>query len=178
MGRWPVGPEGPTAELPGQKPSPSRARVTSRELYIDAVGVRKACRHLAGHGDRPVPPAGATERDHYLRSSVVPIVWNRRAERFFEVVEQLLGGGLFQDVIAHSRVASIQGTQLFDPVRIVEEPHVDDPRRAIWNSVLVTKRKTRDEEAVARAQRMRKLSQLSDVNAMVGPVVTPTGPAV
>src|ERR1700737_1836753 len=50
--------------------------VSRRDLNIHAVDFRKPPGHLAGHRDGPMPAAGASECNHELRASVVPVVRN------------------------------------------------------------------------------------------------------
>src|SRR4029077_8600248 len=103
---------------------------------------------------------------------------NRRAQGALEVVEQVPRRRLGDDELAHSCVAPVERAQLVDPVRVVEKPDVDHPRSAVWNAPLVSEGQTRDQHPVARAQLLRQLAQLGDIDAMVGTIMAAPGLAV
>ena len=75
-------------------------------------------------------PTRASERDDELRAAAFAIVRNCRHQRTFEIVEQLLGGRLVHNEVAHAWIAPVERLELLHPIRIVQEPDVDDPRGA------------------------------------------------
>ena len=88
-----------------------------------------------------------------------------------QVVEEVLGSLLADHEIAHARIPAVERSQLVHPVRVVQQPNVHDPCRAIGNAALVTEGQARDEHPLARLELLCKLAQLRDVDPMVGAVV-------
>src|SRR6202049_2882048 len=156
-------------------PPRTRARVTSRrlrqisrdELDVDVIEAFEARGHLSRHRHRPMAPTRASEGNDELRAAPFAIVRNCRHQGAFEIVEQLLGCGLVHDEVVHAWVAPVERLQLFDPVRIVQEPDIHHPRSAFGYSAFVSEGKARDEQLLARPQLLSQLTQLRDVYSMV-----------
>src|ERR1700686_4055936 len=119
--------------------------------------------------------SGASESDHEVGSPPLAVVRCRGTQRFLQVAQQLLRGGLLDHVLTHWGITPVQGTQLVDPVRVFEQPDVDHPRRAVGDAVLVAEGKARDEQALSRTQLLRQLLQLRDVHPMVRAIVAAAG---
>src|SRR2546425_2566139 len=127
----------------------SHVEVAGGELYIDAFHALEPRSHLLRHRHRTMPAAGASECDDEPRAAALAVMRKRVTERALQVVEEIARRRLLQHELAHARVAAVQRTQLVDPVRVVEQPHIHYPRGAVRYAPLVAERETGDEHPLA-----------------------------
>lgn len=121
---------------------------------------------------------GASEGDDQVGAAALAVMRNRGREGSLEVVQELLRRRLADDEVPHAGIAPVERAELLDPVRVFEEPDVHHPGRSIRDAVLVTKRNAGQEKALARPELLGELSQLCDVDAVMGALVAAAGPPV
>src|SRR3989475_4351578 len=146
-------------------------QIARGELDVDSIQALQPRGHLSGHRDRPMPPSRAAEGDDELGPTALAIVRQRVFHGALEVVEQFLRRRLADDEFAHARVAAAERSQLVNPVRVVEQAHVYDPRRTFGDASLVSEGETGDEHLLAGLELLRQLAELSDIHTVMRAVV-------
>src|SRR5712692_1513446 len=173
-----VNPLSPSGRGPGRGAWSTSVDIARGEFDVHPIQALEARGHLLRHRDRTMPAAGAAERDDQLRAAALAVVRQRIFQRAFQVVEQVLGRRLGEHEFAHARMASVERPQLIHPVRIVEQPYVDDPGRPFGDPALVAEGKAGDEHSLAGLELLCQLAELCDVDAVMRAVVAAAGLAV
>ena len=96
--------------------------------------------------DRPMPPAGAPQRDRQIAFSFLNVVRNQVQQQAFDSAQELARLRKGTDVTCHARILSAEGAQARHKVRVRKEAHVEHEVRIRWNAVAESEAYYRDKQ--------------------------------
>src|ERR1700689_4204432 len=96
--------------------------------------------------DRPMPPAGAPQRNRQIAFSFLNVVRNQVQQQAFDSAQELARLRKRTNVARHTRIFPAERSQTRHKVRIGKEAHVEHEVRIRWNAVAESEAYYRDKQ--------------------------------